>query len=238
MAKPNVLEINKIYILESTKTNHPYITPDGACLVFPHEADAKAAHEATPDTRLGAPNFYKMDDLCYLCYAAGANAVRIQIKDKIEELVLHKEFANHAPCGHELNRTIAKVKHTKTRQALSGFAFCEYIVPVKVREEGEIKITYAVVKHQVKDLGMLYIAFSSLDEFTIWQSEHPEWSPIKVSFAGLRRIGGKSGVMINPSGNRMILTANMLAEVGKILDTNRSGLDNKDPEKSQEEIKS
>ena len=235
MPTHQVLELNKLYVLESTKTQQPYISTDGCCLVFPHEADARAAKEKIPDTKLDEPKFYKLNELCFLCYAAGASAIRLQIKDKVEELVLREEFAGHHPCGHGLNRVIADVKHTKERRHLAKLRQCEFIVPVKVKKDGEIRITYGVVKHQVQDLGMLYLAFSSLDEFNIWRSEHPGWEPLKTNFSGLRRIGGKSGVMVNPAGNRLILTPSMMLEAGEYLNKEKAGLIKSAPKEGEEE---
>lgn len=203
-------DINQIYLLDSTKTGKPYLNEHRNCLIFVRESDAKKKQETLPDTIVSPPKYYKFADLAALCYAAGADGITLCSKDKEETFPLEERMLAMQPYNHELCGNLLMLKQTKKQLYLNQLAFCNFIVPVKINNGDEVEIVYGIARHTTEEVGMLYVAFSDLDEFTLWGSTVPGWQPLKTDFRGLMRICGKHGIMLNPSGNRLVLTHEQL----------------------------
>lgn len=211
MKKNDIFSLNQIYLLESTKTNQPYITEDGACLFFLHEVDAQIKAQNITDVRVSTPRFYTIDVISKLCYTIGASKMVLFVKGKEEEFKLRESQLKCAFYNHQLASVVMQLKQTGLTKYLYDLALCEYIVPAKVQKnEDEIHIKYGIVRHITNKEEILYLAFTNLDEFAIWSTEVGEWSPLIVSYKRLRSICGNSGFFLNPRGNRLIITCNLL----------------------------
>lgn len=227
-AKDSLFDINKLYVLESTQTNAPYVDESGASHIFIHKEDAKKDAENYENVRISDPKFYTMDVMGKLCYSAGADAFSILIDGKSETIPIREQDLEIAYYNHALNRTLALIKQHKLQKDLCGITFCDFLVPVQVRQDdNDIQIVYCVAKHTQADIETLYLAFSNLNEFAIWSMDNPGWEVIRSDYQKLRGICGKHGFMINPSGNRLIVSSKMLKTIDKVTalakDANQTG---------------
>lgn len=205
--------MQQLYLIESTVTNDIYIDNENRCHAFLRQEKAVSFCEEHENTRVSDMKYIEMNDLDQMCYAAGADSIIFQAGEETEEHIIVEKNLPLLPYNHTLNRAIAKIKHTKSTKNLAELSLSHYIVAARVYNGDETKIVYAVAEHKIlQDLGKLYIVFSNLDEFSIWQMNCPDWEPLRVDYNGLLRITGKNGIMINPSGNRLILTGEMLTQ--------------------------
>ena len=207
------LEANKLYILNSTLTGKPYLDEKRCCFLFRDEKDAKEAQKKCPNTSVGTPWYYELDMLATLCFAAGADGIHVKIGKEEMTLPLSERNVRIGAYNHELSGYFALLKQTRQQRFLHKFAICEFIVPVKIKKDPELQIVYGVAKSTVRELGMLYLVFSDLDEYHLWADQVPGWSPLKIHFRELEMIRGENGIMINPSGNRLVVGAKDLATI-------------------------
>ena len=146
-------------------------------------------------------------------YGCGAERLAIRVNGETETVVLDAQRLQLRPYNHKLNGTIAHLKQTKKRGYLEKLAECSFIVPVRIRNSASVQMSYGIVRHKVDSIGQMYLAFSTLDEFTLWRADKEEWDPLAMSFDELYRIAKKDGVMLNPEGNRLILTPEMMSVI-------------------------
>ena len=232
-AKDSLFDINKLYVLESTQTNAPYVDENGASHIFIHKEDAEKDAENYEDVRISDPKFYTMAVMGKLCYSAGADAFNICVDGKSETIPIREQDLEIAYYNHALNRSLALIKQHKLPKDLCSITLCDFLVPAQVRqEESDIQIVYCVAKHTQTDMETLYLAFSSLNEFALWSMDNPGWKVIQADYKKLRGICGKNGFMINPSGNRLIVSAKMLQRIDNI--TAHANVSPKTPEKERE----
>lgn len=206
----HALEHNQLYLLNSTITGKPYLDESCHCIMYCHAEDAKEAEGTIPDTLLSPPKYFKFPQLAEICFAAGADAIRLVNKGKETVFAVDEDMVPPFAGDHALCANLMRFKQTKKRKYLAQMAFCSFIVPAKVLSEGEPGVVYGIVKHTVADAGMLYVAFSDLSEYALWAGNFPQWSPLKVDYRTMRRICGKNGIMLNPSGNRLVISDDML----------------------------
>lgn len=211
----NGFEVNKIFILESTKTSRPYLDENGSCYVFIDERLAEEKKKEFPDTMLTQPRYYKMPELCEICYSAGADSMLLCTKKSMEKFPLIEARLEGGPYSHRLNKAIALLKQTKKIKYLYELAQCQYFVPAKVEQKDDVQIFYSIARHSMADLGTMYVVFSTKPEFDIWQQDNPGWSLIKVNYASLKNICGDNDIIINPMGNQMILRKKHILEIEK-----------------------
>ena len=207
------LESDKLYILNSKQTGKPYLDEERCCYLFRDAKDAGETQNTFPDTFVGDPWFYEREKLAALCYAAGADYIKLKIGKEEAKLPLTAEIVKVGPYNHELAGVLALLKQTRQQRYLKKLALCEFIVAVKIKKNPELEIVYGIVKHTIKEVDPLYLVFSDLEEYNLWATNVPGWSPLKISCRELQRMRGKHGIMINPSGNRMILKAKDLQDI-------------------------
>ena len=206
----DIIAQNSIYLIESALSNKPYIDTERTSYAFTNADDAENYAEGIEDVRVKSPQKYTSFDLCSLCYAAGADAIMIDLEQK---LIITRQMRAQHPYNHTLNGELALIKQTGDKQHLLNMKRCVFLVPVRIEHRPSVKIKYGIAKHKQNTVPPLYLAFSDLDEYRVWASENHDWDPIKVDFAALYRIASRRGVMINPTGNRIVITPKMLSDI-------------------------
>jgi len=209
---PN-LEIKEAYMVISSKTGKPYLDADNTSFVFTDKKEAENYINRTPCTILEGPRYYKISNMLTQCYAAGAERIRLQIGKQTEDLPLAQNVVDRNYYNNTMNRVLSQLKQTKRKTFLKKFADERFILPVKIKaSDDNVEIFYGVAQNGADD-SFLYLAFSDLDEYTAWSARIPDWSPLEVGYNTLWRICRHHGVMINPYGNRFILTRKMMEEI-------------------------
>ena len=193
--------IEKAYSIMSSKTGKPYIDKENRCYVFTEESEANAFSENLP-VFVDGPRFYEIKELQSQCYAAGATVLVVRMEGKETSFPLAEKLATPDYYNATLNRLIAHIKQSKSREYLPLLRDERYIVPAKVEtEDNTVKILYAVAKNQNDDL--VYLAFSDLNEYYLWNSIVDGWQPLEVGYETLRRIGYHNGFLLNICGNKL-----------------------------------
>ena len=204
MSIENTVSINQIYIVMFEKTGQPYITPEGDSVIYLKPEDANKFISTHPGTVLDGPNFLKTEDLCSMCYAAGATRIEMIMpkgeQKRYEDLTKmpKRKFYNHS-----LNHALNLLHETKRKEYLQELKDQNFIVPVKINNDSNIVIEYSIAK--VKDKNY-FLAFSNLDEFDIWASKVQGYKPLKISYDELIELCKADDCIINIYGARYILT--------------------------------
>ncbi|RXS72566.1 SseB family protein [Blautia faecicola] len=206
---------NKLFILESTKTNQPFLTQNGECLLFLDPKEATEMAKQYENVRVSDPKFYKIAEFYALCYAAGASSVVLGVGEKKENFLLdEKRNLPHRFYNHAMVKTVALLKQYGDVAYLWRLASCQFIIPVKIKEESEsVRISYGAVRHMVETSSLLFLAFSNLEEFNLWNTSRGEWKPVLLSFRDFRKICGEHGFFLNPAGNRLIITPDLTKQI-------------------------
>ena len=117
---------NKLFILESTKTNQPFLTQNGECLLFLDPKEATEMAKQYENVRVSDPKFYKIAEFYALCYAAGASSVVLGVGEKKENFLLdEKRNLPHRFYNHAMVKTVALLK--QYGDTLSGLPSEGYI---------------------------------------------------------------------------------------------------------------
>ena len=205
---------NTVYVLNSTQTLRPYLTEGLECFISESVRDIEDLLIEFPGTVVSAPKSLNDDELKTYLFATGAEKIT-QIKDgKRTSQPLVERYLALYPYNHALNGRLALFKQTHKKKYLRDMTLCDYIVPAKIT--GGQNIVYGIAQHKLLENQMLYLAFSDLEEYDTWASQKPGWSPIKMSFSAIKRIcKDKVGIMLNPSGNRLIMSRDMLLQVSE-----------------------
>ena len=194
--------IEKAYSVMSSKTGKPYIDKENRCYVFTDELEANEFSENLP-VFVDGPRFYEIKELQSQCYAAGATVLIVRMEGKETSFPLAEKLVAPDYYNNTLNRLIAHIKHTKNSEYLPLLQKERYIVPAKVENEGDtVKILYAVAKNQNGDF--MYLAFSDLNEYYLWNSIVDGWEPLEIGYETLQRIGYHNGFLINICGNKLV----------------------------------
>ena len=199
----------KAFVIYSIYTGAPYIDEKRNSYVFEDEGRAKKLAEKIPGAKVDVKE-YGGKRLVSLCCAAGAKMIRndrgiLEVTERNTE----RRFYNG-----QLNADITRYVHTKNRQYLADLKNCSFIVPIKIRNHPSVSAEYAAAAREGKPWN--FLAFTDMDEYNKWPlSREPEWSPLKVDFGTLRRIGRKHGFVLNVRGMGLVLTRQMLREIDK-----------------------
>ena len=195
--------IEQAYTIMSSKTGKPYIDEENKCYVFTEEDAANEFSEDIP-VFVDGPRFYELIELKSQCYAAGATMLIIRTEGKDTSYPLEEKLVSPNYYNSTLNRLIAHIKQNKNRKYLELLPDERFIVPAKVINENDtVKILYAVARNQNDDL--MYLAFSDLNEYMLWNAGVEGWQPLEISYDTLYRIGYHTGFLMNVHGNKIII---------------------------------
>lgn len=214
MANKN--EASQRFVLFSTITGAPYIDPNSAAHAYLSEEAAKKADipEAGYKRITGTPY-----ELYYLCYKAGAHTLTwhtntVTQTDALREQDIPIEYYNHALCN-----VLARIKEFRKKSDMYLLGNCEFLVPAKIEKSPSlVQVIYGIAQRSQEDTEWLYLAFSTLEEYELWRSGQPEeeagrWNPLRLRFSSLREVCGRHGILLNPSGNRLVIPAGWIADV-------------------------
>jgi len=205
---------NTTYVLNSIQTQRPYLTEGLECFVSEIGSDIEDLLIEFPGTVVSAPKNLDNEELKTYLFATGAEKVTTIKNGKKTSQPLVERYLALYPYNHALNGRLALFKQTHKKKYLKDMMLCDYIVPAKITD-GQ-NIMYGIAQHKLLENQMLYLAFSDLQEYDTWASQKPGWSPIKISFSAIKRISkDKVGIMLNPSGNRLVMSKEMLLQVSE-----------------------
>lgn len=201
------------YLLQSIDTGRTYLSERREGYLFQSKSDAISFSEQIARTRVMDISRMAMPNICSMCYADGAETLwvtglagRKPKCVKLKDTELARRYYN----GH-LTADISRLLTTHRMLYLADMARCHFLVPVHIRGGPAPVIDYACVRPRGQAGGAFrYLAFTDLAAFDAWAETVPGWEPLQVTAAGLVRIGGSHGFLIDPYGCRFVLTGDML----------------------------
>ena len=204
-----------IYILDSTVTGKPYLTEDRKSHIFFRERDAEGCLQEYPDTRLSGPYETDIKSLMERLYASGTE--EILLHDDQGEITARKIdmkcLSPTYPYNADLNAAICLLKQIRQKKYLEKIGLSDLFMVAGVRETPEIKIVYGTARVAEVPDDYWYVVFSDLAEYNVWKSEGMKWNAIRRSFAEVYSICKGHGLMINPCGNRLVLSPELVEAV-------------------------
>lgn len=207
--------MEKILIINK-KLNKPYVSEDRESYLYLNKEIAKIMadkNEKFDVIDVSDKSLLDIKSLCFLCGALKLLIIGNSTNDiKIEELI--KEDLKPMYYNSNLNANINNLLSTRKQQYLLSMKGCKFIVPVVVKDDEKQSISYLAAN--TKNNSFFYVAFSDLSEYNKWSKDFPQSQPLEVDSISLKRIGKDHGFIFNPSGNKFILTRDMLKMIPNI----------------------
>ena len=206
------VSINKLYLLMSSVTGHPYIDTNRIAYgffvkeeaeLFVQEFRRQKTTQKFERINVDIPRYYVLTDLLATCYAAGASTLRLSKNKDTQDCAI---IPNRLPLryyNNELNWIIAMLKTTRKESWLNYLVNCHFIIPAKVAEN-KLDILYGTTKIPNSD-DFYYLLFSDLTEYSLWASKVHGWSPLQVDYDTLYKICHQTGYVFNVTGNRFVV---------------------------------
>lgn len=208
MALINAIDLTVSYLIISVITNKVYLDEERNAYLFFSKNEAAAFVMETEDTTVQEGTYKSKEDFLSECYAAGARKVIIHSGTGTKEMVslgenrVKLDFYNSM-----LNASVSLLRETKKSKYMIDIAKERFIVPVKINNDDGQVILYGVVRASgANKEDYRYLAFTDLKEFQAWAEKVQGWKPLSVSFDTMIQIGKNHGYMVNPFGNRLVLS--------------------------------
>lgn len=204
------------YYLSSEKTGHPYMTEDLIFFAYGNSEQAELSSQKKRDVSVSGPR-----DKAYLLqmgYSIGAKRIRFCIRDEITETEIAKRPASEKYYNPRLNAMLIMAKQTREYIWLRKLKSLTIITAIRFRDPLMIRTEYATV-HKKGQNEYMYLAFSDLDEYSVWISsdtvKRKDFMPVEMSFKTFCQLCGRKGCMFNPAGNRLVLNNETLKKINK-----------------------
>lgn len=197
-------EIKKFYMPYSEERDEPYFDGDGRAYIF---ADPGESLKEMCSSRR---------DIYSLCYAIGAAEIEDHVFEhgvvKNVRLTEKNKYVNKGYYNNRLNRDITKLLETREKTYLYDLKDCRFLVAARIK--GANQLSYAVAKDSNDPDRYFYIAFSTINEFLLWQ-EAGNWKPVEVGFDALTSISRTHPYVVNPCGRRLVITPSLAEQITK-----------------------
>lgn len=206
------------YLIRDDLLKRPYVSEQRESFLFLSETMAIAfCRKRSRVTPLKITK-YTLVDIQSVCFAAGAEKLVMVDQDEdssTQVIELERKNLNRRYYNSRLNALIGYQLTLKGELPVKAFAYCRYIVAVKLNKNSKQYMMYASVRNKrINEVAM--IAFSDLVEFEKWKEKYgSEYEPMEVDFLGLHRIGGKHGFLFNPEGIRFFMSPKFIEKVAE-----------------------
>lgn len=211
----NLLTLTNYYCIKSTKTNAVYIDNNNRCFLYEVKSEAEGNFSGKDIEILPLKNYAPM----YLTevYAVGADKLCIVSRgNKETDIPIGVEDIKKQHMYHRTNQLIHKLQETGMSQYLYDLKRENVICPISIEPrypKQYQKIHYCIVGIRNK---WMFLLFTSLNEFNKWnETQKSNWNPLELTFEKLSTIRKKSGVLINPLSNSLLLTHEQLVKMEK-----------------------
>lgn len=207
----NTLELNKAALVVYEKTSSPYITADGDAFVYIREEDFRKFLRDHQGAVLSDFKKHDVEELCKLCYGAGALKIRVVMpggkNERCEDLLRNpiKGYVNRT-----LNYNINLLHETKKKEFLYALDKEKYIVPIRIRNKPKISIEYSIAKISNESY---FLAFTSLEEFDLWHSKVGGYEALEVRYDELVELANGDDIILNIFGARYILDQEKIKKI-------------------------
>lgn len=207
------INVNPIYVAIYNKTGRPYIDTARNAYIFLRDEEAgkfRASHEGI---EIEGPRYYKYDDICSTCFSAGAKFIKVRgIADNREENIELTKIEKRKYYNSELNKNLNLLHETKKKEYLLDIINNVFIVPVRINSESISDIIIEYSQATIKGIPY-FLAFSDVDEYTLWASKVEGYKPLEISYRELVNLCHDDDCIINLFGSRYVLTQEKIAKI-------------------------
>lgn len=203
------VRLSQIWLIRSTVTQHIYLDTDRRAYAFFEKYQADKFVTATQETAADPPSFYDEKELRGQIFADGGTSLVLTRGYETEIVQIGPRNVPLVFYRCDLNAWLNLLKETKQEIWLKKLFCEEFLVPVRIYNGEQPRIVYATV-HQGGSDTYMFLAFTTLDEFNSWAEKQPGWSPLSVTTETMWQIGKKHGYLVNPFGNRLVISSALL----------------------------
>ena len=212
MTVKEVLRDRDIYLITYRKTGKPYIDEGHTAHAFTGRREAEAFLSsdtlAAEFCEVSPPGRYGEEELFGRCYASGADSILLSGPDLYDIPLGHLPPTRYY--NHRLAGTLNLLLTTRKKKYLFELYDRKFIVAVRI-DRGTV-INYGIAR--VKDREF-FLAFSDTDEFSLWSSSVPGFSPLELTFREIQGLSLDRDIIINISGNRFLLDREKIERIDK-----------------------
>lgn len=226
MSTKDTINSHKIHILLCRSKNIPFLDAENKSFLFLSEEEGKKyieKHAAGMDVVLSGERDFDYDDLCAYLYSKGTQKI-VFYENSVKIISLSgRHLARRSYYNSDLNGAITCLRETSKREYLIVMAGYSFLVPVVLTGKGKTNVTYGTAE---KDGKTYSIAFADKPEFDAWMAKThmTGWQPLRISAVALSEIAGGREIIINPCGNHILFTKEMV----QILHNEAKKLEEKD----------
>ena len=207
------INVNPIYVAIYNKTGRPYIDTARNAYIFLKEEEAINFKQAHEGIEIEGPRYYKYNDICSTCFSAGAVFIKVRgISNNREENIELTKIEKRKYYNSELNKNLNLLHETKKKEYLLDIINNVFIVPVKINNESNSDIIIEYSQATIKGIPY-FLAFSDVDEYTLWSSKVEGYKPLEISYRELVNLCHGDDCIINLFGSRYILTQEKIAKI-------------------------
>lgn len=205
----NAVRLSQVWLIRSPVTNHVYLDAERRAYAFFEGYQADKFVAATEGTVADPPAFFDGKALRGQVFSDGGTSLVLSRGYETETVPVGPRNVPLKFYRCDLNAWLNLLKETKQEVWLKRLFCEEFLVPVRIYNGEQPRIVYATV-HQGGSDAYMFLAFTTLEEFDAWAEKQPGWSPLSVTTETMWQIGKKHGYLVNPLGNRIVLSGTLL----------------------------
>lgn len=213
----DLLTLRKYYIVYSKHTKLPYIdSKKRIYLIYGYDEALEFVNGRKGMFLEKEPIYYRISGLHTLCKTYDISGIVVIDANEKQTIPIDCELAEYKYYNGETKSAIMLLKELKDVSFLNELRFGHFLVPIRIekRVEKQIpKIHYACASKPGENKKMC-LAFTDFEEFEKWQQQvNDTWEVIEVNLHNLDRVRKTLPVLIDPLGNKLILTTSMIRGV-------------------------
>lgn len=203
------IRLSQIWLIRSTVTQHIYLDTDRRAYAFFDAYQADKFATATEGTVAGPPAFFDEKILRGQIFSDGGTSLVLSRGYETQTVQIGPRNVPLKFYRSDLNAWLNLLKETKHEIWLKKLLCEEFLVPVRIYSGEKPRIVYATA-HQNGSDAYMFLAFTTLEEYTSWAENQPGWNPLSITTETMWQIGKKHGFLVNPLGNRIVLSGSLL----------------------------
>ena len=203
------VQISQIWLIRSSVTNRIYLDTDRRAYAFFEQYQADKYVAENEGTVADPPVFFDDKALRGQIFSDGGTSLVLSRGYDTETVKIGPRNVPLKFYRCDLNAWLNLLKETKQEVWLKKLFGEKFLVPARIYTGEKPRIVYATV-HQSGSDSYMFLAFTTLEEYNSWAEKQPGWSPLSVTTETMWQIGKKHGYLVNPFGNRLILSGQLL----------------------------
>lgn len=208
----DLLTLQKYFLIYAKATKLPYIDRKYQIYLIASRGKALEFIGNKDGLYINDRKYYHMKELHTICKKYNVKKIIVIDGSGTHKVSLDYSLAETQYYNAETKAALMLVKEKKDISYLADLRFGKFLVPIHIEnriEKQTPKLTYACAVRPAENSKMC-LAFTDISEFNKWNEQMDnKWKLIQVNLRNLNRIRKGLPVLIDPLGNKIVLTSNM-----------------------------